>query len=144
MSSHLPPKVQNELIEKIKAIKPREIWLFGSYAKGTPTISSDIDIFVIKKKIKEDFHDDVVALRNELNKLQKEYGIEIDLFIDTKKGIKEKLKEADPFYISVFKDAEQIYKKKPTTNNFIKIPPRQVIKFRIFMRKLKRFFKRKV
>ena len=44
---------QNEidnLIQRIVArIQPKEVLIFGSYAKGTATIKSDLDIFVIKE-----------------------------------------------------------------------------------------------
>lgn len=141
-NKNLPLEIQNKLIEEIKAIKPKEIWLFGSYAKGNPTSASDIDIFVVKKKIKKDFHKDVVKLRNELNKFQKNYGIDVDLFIDTKDNIKEKLLNGDVFYTSIFDGAEILYTKKPTEGSFIKIPPRFITRFKLFKRKLRRLFKK--
>ncbi|ANE35240.1 nucleotidyl transferase domain protein [Campylobacter iguaniorum] len=38
---NLPPKTKDELVSKLKELNPLEIWLFGSYAKGVPTSSSD-------------------------------------------------------------------------------------------------------
>ena len=39
----------NEVIEKIVInVNPEKIYLFGSYASGTPTIDSDLDLLVIK------------------------------------------------------------------------------------------------
>lgn len=44
---------QNEidnLIQRIVArIQPQKVMIFGSYAKGTATIKSDLDIFVVKE-----------------------------------------------------------------------------------------------
>ncbi|MCZ6116786.1 nucleotidyltransferase family protein [Campylobacter ureolyticus] len=115
-NTHLPKGIQDKLIKKLKSLNPREIWIFGSYAKGTQKPSSDIDFFVIKKKIKKDFHEDIVNLRNELNKLGEKYGIDIDLFIDTKDLVEEKLLDEDEFYTSVFDGASRIYTKKDGIN----------------------------
>lgn len=115
-NTHLPKGIQDKLIKKLKSLNPREIWIFGSYAKGNPKPSSDIDLFVIKKKIKKDFHEDIVNLRNELNKLGEKYGIDIDLFIDTKDLVEEKLLDEDEFYTSVFDGASRIYTKKDRIN----------------------------
>lgn len=115
-NTHLPKGIQDKLIKKLKSLNPREIWIFGSYAKGNPKPSSDIDLFVIKKKIKKDFHEDIVNLRNELNKLGEKYGIDIDLFIDTKDLVEEKLLDEDEFYTSVFNGASRIYTKKDGIN----------------------------
>ena len=115
-NTNLPKGIQDKLIKKLKSLNPREIWIFGSYAKGTPKPSSDIDLFVIKKKIKKDFHEDIVNLRNELNKLGEKYGIDIDLFIDTKDLVEEKLLDEDEFYTSVFDGASRIYTKKDGIN----------------------------
>lgn len=115
-NTNLPKGIQDKLIKKLKSLNPREIWIFGSYAKGNPKPSSDIDLFVIKKKIKKDFHEDIVNLRNELNKLGEKYGIDIDLFIDTKNLVEEKLLDEDEFYTSVFNGASRIYTKKDGIN----------------------------
>lgn len=115
-NTNLPKGIQDKLIKKLKSLNPREIWIFGSYAKGNPKPSSDIDLFVIKKKIKKDFHEDIVTLRNELNKLGEKYGIDIDLFIDTKDLVEEKLLDEDEFYTSVFNGASRIYTKKDGIN----------------------------
>lgn len=40
----------NTLVERIvERIQPQKVILFGSYAKGTATIKSDLDIFIIKE-----------------------------------------------------------------------------------------------
>ena len=43
-----------EVVEKIKKeYQPEKIILFGSYAYGTPTEDSDIDLFIVKETDKE-------------------------------------------------------------------------------------------
>ena len=39
-----------QLVKEIaEGYQPEKIYLFGSYANGTPTYDSDIDLFIIKK-----------------------------------------------------------------------------------------------
>lgn len=38
-----------ELVNEIaEGYQPEKIYLFGSYANGTPTVDSDIDLFIVK------------------------------------------------------------------------------------------------
>ncbi|ASM40840.1 nucleotidyltransferase domain-containing protein [Campylobacter sp. RM12327] len=133
-NSSLPSDIQKELIEELLAIKPKEIWLFGSYAKGNPKPSSDVDLFVVKKNLKEEFHRDFVNLRNDLKKFQDKYGIDIDIFVDTKSGIKEKIAKGDSFYTSVFDGATKIYSKKRQTINTIKKQSKQKNKIGLWLK----------
>jgi len=41
--------IKAEIIEKLKPLNPYQVILFGSYAYGTPTKDSDLDICVIEK-----------------------------------------------------------------------------------------------
>jgi len=46
------------IVERLKPLKPDKIILFGSYAYGTPTEESDIDLFLLKDDLKvEDTRD---------------------------------------------------------------------------------------
>ncbi|MCX6073177.1 MAG: nucleotidyltransferase domain-containing protein [Campylobacterales bacterium] len=40
-----------EIIERLKSLDPQKIILFGSYAYGTPTQESDIDLFLVKEEL---------------------------------------------------------------------------------------------
>ena len=42
-------EIKAEIVEKLKPLNPYQIILFGSYAYGTPTKDSDLDICVIEK-----------------------------------------------------------------------------------------------
>ena len=42
-------KIKLDIVEKLKPLNPHQIILFGSYAYGTPTKDSDLDICVIEK-----------------------------------------------------------------------------------------------
>ena len=38
-----------EIVERLKPLNPDKVILFGSYAYGTPTEGSDIDLYVVTK-----------------------------------------------------------------------------------------------
>lgn len=40
-----------EIIERLKPLDPQKIILFGSYAYGTPTHESDVDLFLVKEDL---------------------------------------------------------------------------------------------
>ncbi|MBC8323345.1 MAG: nucleotidyltransferase domain-containing protein [Candidatus Marinimicrobia bacterium] len=40
-------KLKPEIVERLKPLKPDKIILFGSYANGTATEDSDIDLYVV-------------------------------------------------------------------------------------------------
>ncbi len=41
--------LKHEIVERLKPLEPEKIILFGSYAYGTPTQESDIDLYVVTK-----------------------------------------------------------------------------------------------
>ncbi len=43
--------LKDEIIERLKPLDPQKIILFGSYAYGTPTQESDIDLFLLKEDL---------------------------------------------------------------------------------------------
>ncbi len=46
-----------QLVNEIAAgYQPEKIYLFGSYANGTPTYDSDIDLFIVKETTERKLH----------------------------------------------------------------------------------------
>jgi predicted nucleotidyltransferase len=43
----LPLVVQQEIVQRLRPLAPAKVILFGSYAKGTATEDSDIDLVVV-------------------------------------------------------------------------------------------------
>jgi predicted nucleotidyltransferase len=41
--------LKHEIVERLKPLDPEKVILFGSYAYGTPTPDSDIDLYVVTK-----------------------------------------------------------------------------------------------
>lgn len=43
--------IEELIVEKLKSLKPLRIILFGSYAYGSPSPDSDLDLCVVKRKV---------------------------------------------------------------------------------------------
>ena len=72
-------------VERIsEKFDPKRIILFGSHAKGTATIHSDIDLLVIFEAV-EDKHGQVVAIR----RLLADFPIAKDIVVATEQSIEE-------------------------------------------------------
>lgn len=91
-------KCLNEVLSKINDNRINSIFLFGSYAKGIATASSDVDLFV---DVDEGFSlFDLASLQIELEKV---LGKKVDLA--TKKD--------DEYFINVIsRDAIKLYERK--------------------------------
>ena len=48
----LSDSIQREIINYLRPLEPERVILFGSYAYGTPTEDSDLDICIVKKDYK--------------------------------------------------------------------------------------------
>ncbi len=72
-------KIGIEIVERLKPLDPDRIILFGSYAYGTPTEDSDIDIFIVKNVGKEKIRDYKLKARKNLRELIFKYEIGFDI-----------------------------------------------------------------
>ncbi|MEA3354449.1 MAG: nucleotidyltransferase domain-containing protein [Campylobacterota bacterium] len=50
-------QIKDEIVEKLIPLEPDKIILFGSYAYGTPTEDSDLDIFLVKDELRDEEFD---------------------------------------------------------------------------------------
>ena len=62
-------KIKQQIVEALKPLKPEKIILFGSYAYGSPTEDSDLDICVVEKSYKNRW-DEKAKIRNLLNDIK--------------------------------------------------------------------------
>ena len=81
-------KLKPEIIERLKPLNPDKIILFGSYAYGTPTEDSDIDLYIVTKdefipKDWEEKNNIAKEFAKRLRDLRRVVGI--DLIVHTKK-----------------------------------------------------------
>jgi predicted nucleotidyltransferase len=102
-------QITNEIIQEIKnrivsAVHPEKIVLFGSYAYGTPTKDSDLDLLIILPT-KEPMHKRVTRIR----KLVRDINILKDIIVYTPQEV-EKWKNASAAFItSIMKKGKVIY-----------------------------------
>lgn len=76
-------QIQTLVDEIASGYKPEKIYLFGSYANGTPTEDSDIDLFIVKDTDVRKFERSV-AVRMAI----KDYICAMDIIIYTPKELK--------------------------------------------------------
>jgi len=101
-------KIKDEIIERLKPLKPDKIILFGSYAYGTPNEDSDIDLFIIKNDLSLDKTTDFeVEAREKIRELIYKYKIGFDILSAPIEYVK---KREDYFYkIDILQRGKVIY-----------------------------------
>ncbi len=93
-------KIEREIVERLEPLSPEKIILFGSYANGTPTEDSDIDLYVVTN---DDFipqswqekNSIYLNVSKKIRNLRKQ--VPIDLIVHTKK-MHEKFVELNSFF----------------------------------------------
>jgi predicted nucleotidyltransferase len=89
-----------------KEFEPERVILFGSYADGTPTRDSDVDLMVIMRH-KGDSVDQALAIRRQLD-----CPFPLDLIVKTPSEARKRLKRRDMFVTRVFRDGDTLYEKQ--------------------------------
>jgi predicted nucleotidyltransferase len=104
-------KIKLEIIERLKPLNPNKIILFGSYAYGTPTKESDIDLFLLKDNLNlNDFFNYELRAREKIRELIFKYKIGFDILSASTEYIKQK---DDYFYkIDILKNGKIWYEQK--------------------------------
>ncbi len=95
------------LVEKIKtAYHPEKIILFGSYAYGTPSEDSDIDLLIIK-----DTPDRPIDRRVVVRKIISDPGrrVPFELIVLTPEEVQNRLKIGDQFLQEIVENGEVLY-----------------------------------
>ena len=103
-------KQQDAVINKIKdslieIYHPSEIYIFGSYAWGTPNDASDIDFAVIVESSDLDMAD---RIRLSVNALWG-VGVPADILVFTKAEIEEKSKYNSTLQFRILNEGAKIY-----------------------------------
>ena len=70
-------KIKKQIVEALKPLNPEKIILFGSYAYGTPTEDSDLDICVIEKDYKNKWEE-----KSKIRKALKQIRIAKDILLE--------------------------------------------------------------
>ena len=69
-------KIKFEIIERLKPLNPNKIILFGSYAYGTPTKESDIDLFLLKDDLEISDRSDDFTIDDLVGRDSKDSGLQ--------------------------------------------------------------------
>lgn len=97
-------KIAKKIIE---GTKPEKIVLFGSYAQGNPSKSSDIDLLVIKNSnLRRDERD------LEIRKYLKDIIFPLDIFVYSKNEVDKYKKIKGSFINKILKTGKVLYEQK--------------------------------
>jgi predicted nucleotidyltransferase len=98
----------NSIVKRLTSnLNVEKIILFGSYASGTPTKDSDIDIFVIVNTKEKGIRR--YALVSELLEPRE---IPLDIIVKTPAEVKRRSKLFDPLLTDIYKTGKILYEKK--------------------------------
>lgn len=99
------PKALRALTDKIvKAVKPEEIILFGSYAYGQPSPDSDVDLLIIWNTRKS-----APARYRAISDLLRPRPFPLDLIVRTPREIALARKRIDPFLNEALRQGKTLY-----------------------------------
>jgi len=97
----------NEVVEKIVInVNPEKIYLFGSYANGTPTVDSDLDLLVIK-----DTDTPIYKRNTEIKKYLRGIKIPLDLFVYTPSEVNQFKDSKTAFVNQIIEEGKLVYGK---------------------------------
>lgn len=100
-------ELKPQIIERLKFLQPDKIILFGSYAYGTPTKESDIDLFLIKNSNLENIRELKVQAKLKLRDLISKYKIGFDILISSEDFVHSR---EDYFYkVDILQNGKVIY-----------------------------------
>lgn len=101
------------IVERLKPLNPDKIILFGSFAYGTPTEESDIDLFLLKDDLEiSGIRSYKLELQKRLFDIQKKYLLGIDIFVDSTQRMHQRIENVkDQFYEDILNKGQIIYGK---------------------------------
>ena len=93
-------KLCNQIVD---AFSPQKVILFGSYAYGTPTFDSDIDLLVVMP-YKGHVHDQAIKIRRKLDST-----MPVDLLVRTAEQVQERVEMEDFFMREIVEQGKILY-----------------------------------
>lgn len=95
-------KLCNQIVD---AFRPQKVILFGSYAYGTPTYDSDIDLLVVMPH-EENELDKMAEVRRRLSS-----EMPLDVLVKTPQQIEERIQMEDCFVRDIVENGKVLYDK---------------------------------
>ena len=90
----------------VREFNPEKIILFGSYAWGTPTKDSDVDLFIVKDENKSS-----LDMMREVNDLFFKRDFAMDVLVYTPWQLEKRKEIGDPFLGRIIKSGKVLYAK---------------------------------
>lgn len=97
--SHIK-KLCKQIVEKFR---PQKVILFGSYAYGSPSFDSDIDLLVVMP-FDGRIHEQTVKVRRELDS-----SMPLDLLVRTAEQVQERIEMEDFFMREIVEEGRVLY-----------------------------------
>jgi len=106
----MSPELLAGIVKRIvDGYNPDKIVLFGSYAYGTPTEDSDIDLFIVK----DDNRKSVDRFCEVMKILMDVKGVPIEPLIFTNKELSDRMKLKDDFILEIVNKGQVVYERRP-------------------------------
>lgn len=99
----------DEIVALLKLQGIEKLILFGSYAKGNPTLESDIDLLAIKNIPENKTRDFRIQLKKLLWKKLGRENKEFDILVDSEDRIKQRIAMGDLFYSEIYTKGKVLY-----------------------------------
>jgi len=100
-----------QLVDRIRQFDPEKIILFGSYASGTPSEDSDVDLFVVKNVKREEIRGLRLNIRAHLRDIIYNQKVPVDILLDNQENINERIKLGDSIYAEIMNKGRIVYAK---------------------------------
>lgn len=98
------------IVERLKPLNPDKIILFGSYAYGTPTEESDIDLFLLKDLPNDKIREFRLEARKKLRDLIFQHHLGIDIVADSLDRVTQRIQNVhDQFFEEIMTKGKVIY-----------------------------------
>ena len=107
MTTQIKNEIQKIADQIVENYHPEKIILFGSYAWGKPTKSSDVDLFIVKKSNLERRWRGAKAYR-----AIRDRELPVDIVVYTPRELKERLKLGDFFINRIINEGHTIYNER--------------------------------
>ena len=102
-------QLKKEVVDRLLVLDPKQIILFGSFAYGTPTETSDLDICIVKETLSHRYEETAQA-----RELLKDIAIEKDIIMETETFLKEHSGNEwiNTAWYDIAHDGEVLYEKR--------------------------------